>query len=48
MSIDQVREAIQRFYGDTSRSRAETKEALEELVTDIEAMIDTLDDDDEL
>lgn len=47
MTLDQVRDAVQRFYGDTSRTRAETKEGLEELLSDIETMIDSLDDDEE-
>ncbi len=48
MTLDQLRDAVQQFYGDTSRSRAETKEALEELVCDIETMIDSLNDDNDL
>jgi len=46
MTVDELRDAVQRFYGDTTRSRAETKEALEEILGDIENMIDSLGDDD--
>ena len=44
MTVTEVRETIQRFYGDTSRTRAETKEALEDLLADIETLIESLDD----
>lgn len=46
MSVEQLRKAVQDFYGDTSRSRAETKEGLEEILCDIETLIASLDDDD--
>lgn len=46
MTLDELRDAVQRYYGDTTRSRAETKEGLEEILCDIENLIDSLDDDD--
>ena len=44
MTIEQLREAVQDFYNDTSRSPEQTKEALEDLASDIEAFIESLDD----
>jgi len=42
MTIDELKQAVQDFYGDTSRSQEETRDALEELARDLEAMIDSL------
>jgi uncharacterized protein YukE len=42
MTIDELKQAVQDFYGDTSRSQEETRDALEELASDLEAMIDSL------
>lgn len=44
MTVTELQEAIQRFYGDTSRTRAETKEALEDILANIETLIESLDD----
>lgn len=44
MTEDELLEAVTRFYSDTSRSRAETKEVLENLITELEMLISTLDD----
>lgn len=38
---------IQKFYGDTSRSRAQTREGLENASEMIDTLIDTLQDDEE-
>lgn len=42
MTIDELKQAVQDFYGDTSRSQQETRDALEELASDLEGMIDSL------
>ena len=44
MTIDEIKKAVREFYSDTSRSRPETKEALEGLYDDIECYIESLDD----
>lgn len=46
MTIDELKEAVRAFYSDTSRSRAETKDALEDLAADVDAFIDSLNDGD--
>lgn len=45
MSKDQLLEAIKDFYGDTSRSREETREALEEIHDEIGILVESLEDD---
>lgn len=45
-TLEQLQSAVRQFYGDTSRSREETREALEELASDIEVMIESLQDED--
>ncbi len=47
MTLEQVKDAIQRYYSDTSRSRSQTRDGLEELASDIEVLLDSLDDDDD-
>jgi flagellar basal body-associated protein FliL len=42
MDLEQVKDAINAYFGDTSRSPTETKEGLEELQADIEGMLDAL------
>lgn len=44
MDIEELKEAINKFFGDTSRSRSETKEGLEEASDHIQTMLDTLQD----
>jgi hypothetical protein len=44
METQDLMEALQRFYGDTSRSREETREALEEVRDQIDLLIDSLGD----
>lgn len=46
MSTEELIAALQAFYGDTSRSRAATREGLEEAQDQIEQMLETLQDDD--
>lgn len=45
MTETQLKEAIQDFYGDTSRSREATKEGLEKALDVIELLIESLKDD---
>lgn len=42
---EEIKSAIQRYYSDTSRSRQETRDGLEEVAADVEMLIDTLRDD---
>ena len=44
MTTQELMEAIQRYYGDTSRSREETREGLEEVRDQIDLLIDSLGD----
>lgn len=41
---EQVLQKLQDFYGDTSRSREQTKEDLEDIAGNIEVLIESLDD----
>ncbi|MDG9784667.1 hypothetical protein [Metapseudomonas otitidis] len=41
---EQIVETIKEFYGDTSRSREETREALEEVRDELEILIESLED----
>lgn len=41
-TIDEIKSAIERYYSDTSRSRQETRDGLEEVAADVEMLIDTL------
>lgn len=45
MNIDQVQDAVNRFFSDRSRPASETRAALEELRDDIEVKIDSLEQD---
>lgn len=47
MTLEQVKDSIQRYYGDTSRSRSQTRDGLEELASDIEVFLASLDDDED-
>lgn len=47
MSIEELKQAVQDFFGDTSRSQSETRAGLEELAGDIESYIDSLPEDDD-
>lgn len=47
MTLEQVKNAIQSYYGDTSRSRSQTRDGLEELASDIEVFLSSLDDDED-
>lgn len=40
--IEAAKAAINKVFGDTSVGRETTKESLEELITEIETMLDTL------
>lgn len=42
---EEIKSAIQRYYSDTSRSRQETRDGLEEIAANVEMLIDTLRDD---
>lgn len=44
MRIEDVMEVVREYYGDTSRSREDTREGLEELVAEVETLIETLED----
>lgn len=41
---EQVLQKLQDFYGDTGRSREQTKEDLEDIAGHIEVLIESLDD----
>jgi hypothetical protein len=43
--VEKAKEAVNRVFGDRSVSRTETKESLGDIVSDIEIMLDTLEDD---
>lgn len=47
MTLDSVKQSIQDFFGDTSRSRSETREGLEELRDEVDTLLESLQDDDE-
>lgn len=47
MTYDELRGHVQEFFGDTKRSKTETKECLLSLVDEIQTMADTIDDDEE-
>ena len=42
--IQRIMEAIQRFYGDTSRTREETRDGLIEIRDQLDLLIDSLGD----
>ncbi|BAO58553.1 hypothetical protein FDH89_gp09 [Pseudomonas phage phiR18] len=42
MTKDELMEAVRGFYGDTSRSREETRELLEEVRDEIDILIESL------
>ncbi len=44
MTKEQLIAALMAFYGDTSRSREETKEVLQDVAAQIEMLIESLDD----
>ncbi|MCE3602732.1 hypothetical protein LXA47_03855 [Massilia sp. P8910] len=45
MNKDELRAHVQAFYSDTSRSRAETRDALEDIQEEIELLVESLYDD---
>jgi hypothetical protein len=45
VSYDELKGALDKFFGDTSRSRAETRDGLESLLEQIKLMLEALDDD---
>jgi hypothetical protein len=45
MTLEEVKDALNKFFGDTSRSPAETREGLMELVAELDIMFDALDED---
>lgn len=47
MTRDELMDAIQDFFGDTSRPAGETKDALEEIALEAQQLADTIDDDGE-
>lgn len=44
MTYEELKAALQRYFGDTARSREETREGLENLAGEIDMMLDTLGD----
>lgn len=44
-TLEDVKGVVSMFFGDTSRSRSETREGLGELVDDIRTMLDAMDED---
>lgn len=42
MHVNDVLEAVNKFFGDTSRTQEETAEGLEQVASHIEFMLDTL------
>jgi hypothetical protein len=42
MTLKEVKDAINKFFSDTSRSPAKTREGLEDLVCELEVMLDAL------
>lgn len=44
MNYDKLKDAVMDFYGDTNRSRGQTKSGLEQLRDELDILIDTLDD----
>lgn len=46
ISLDQVKKAVDDFFGDTSRTKAETKDGLEEIAEYADMRADTIDVDD--
>lgn len=42
MTEEELKEAVDKFFQDTSRSREDTREALEAVVNHIEMLIETL------
>ena len=47
MDLEELKSQVQKFFGDTSHSRAETRDGLEELADEIQTMLDTLQDEQE-
>lgn len=47
MTKEELREHVQKFYSDTTRSRAETRSALEDIADEIDLLIESLDDRDD-
>lgn len=47
MTRDELMDAIQDFFGDTSRPAGETKDALEEIALEAQQLADTIDVDGE-
>ena len=43
-TIKDIVDAINRYHGDLSRTREETREGLEEVASHVEAILDSLDD----
>lgn len=41
-TIDEIKELIRKFYGDTSRTREETQDELEALRDELDTLIETL------
>lgn len=44
MDLDELKEALNKFFGDTSRSRSDTKQGLIELRDEIDLLLETLED----
>jgi hypothetical protein len=42
MTLKEVKDALNKFFGDTSRSPEKTREGLEDLVCELEVMLDAL------
>lgn len=42
MEYEEMKEAVDKFFGDTSRTQQETRDGLEELIEEIRFLISTL------
>lgn len=47
MTVKEVKETLNKFFGDTNRSRKATRDGLEELKEEIELMIGMMDEEDD-
>lgn len=43
MSYEDLKKAVMDYYGDTSRSREDTKDGLENIIEEIELLVESLD-----
>lgn len=45
MDYEELHEALQSFFGDTSRSASETREGLLDIIAEAETLVESLSDD---